>query len=99
MFVLVTYDVNSERTEKFRRLLCRYLVHEQNSVFSGELSQSELMRLRSDLRKMTIPNDRLIEVTAANRNNVSVRILTKNQENGALEEVQHDHHKTDSLIL
>jgi CRISPR/Cas system-associated endoribonuclease Cas2 len=33
MFVLFTYDVNSKRCNLFKKLLRKYLGHEQNSVF------------------------------------------------------------------
>ena len=37
MFVVVCYDVPAKRTEIFKKLLKEYLVHEQNSVFMGDL--------------------------------------------------------------
>jgi len=40
MFAMVTYDVPAKRTEVFRKLLSRYLTHEQNSVFMGRLSEA-----------------------------------------------------------
>lgn len=75
MFVLVTYDVVEKRTEKFRSLLCRYLVHEQNSVFSGTLTKSDMDVLRSQLKEISITGDRLMVVIAANRHNVAVERL------------------------
>ncbi len=40
MYVLMTYDVNAKRTEKFKKLLRKYLEHIQHSVFSGDLSEA-----------------------------------------------------------
>jgi CRISPR-associated protein Cas2 len=37
MFVLVAYDVDARRTAKYRRLLVKYLGHEQFSVFFGDI--------------------------------------------------------------
>ena len=75
MFILITYDVVEKRTEKFRSLLCKYLVHEQNSVFSGILKASELDILQSELSRISIPGDKLFLLVASNRHNVSVERL------------------------
>lgn len=99
MYVLVTYDAFDGRTEKFRKILVRYLTHEQKSVFAGDLTETKLLALRADLAKVAVPEDRILEVTAANRHNVSVTIFEKNGENGAFAPIDHSHHKADSAIL
>ena len=71
MYVLICYDVAAGRTERYRKVLARYLVHEQNSVFAGDLPESKLLKLRSELGSIAIPKDHVIEITAANRHNVS----------------------------
>lgn len=99
MYVLICYDVASGRTEKYRKLLARFLVHEQNSVFAGDLPESKLIALRNELGAIAIPEDRVIEITAANRHNVSVAVLQKTEQNSAFVRVLHEHHKNDSFIL
>lgn len=99
MYVLITYDVSARRTEVFRKILTRYLVHEQNSVFAGDLPESKLLKLRKALSAVAKPEDRLIEITAANRRNVSVSILQKDEGNGAFVLVSHDHHKDDAVVV
>lgn len=99
MYVLITYDVPSKRTEFFRKILTRYLVHEQNSVFAGDLPESKLLKLRKELGEIAKTEDRVIEITAANRHNVSVSILQKNGANGIFGPVKHDHHKDDSIVF
>ena len=99
MYVLIAYDVRSERTERFRKTLSRYLMHEQNSVFAGDLPMSELKRLRADLSEIAVPEDRLFEILAANRHNVSVSILRKNRSNGALEVELSQHHLQDATVI
>jgi CRISPR-associated protein Cas2 len=99
MYVLVTYDVPARRTGKYRKLLARYLRHEQNSVFGGNLAGSDHARLRSDLRALAEPGDRIVEITAENRHNLSVATLVKDPGNGTLREEEHDHHRRDSDIL
>lgn len=99
MYVLMTYDAFNGRTEKFRQILVRYLTHEQNSVFAGELTESKLLALRAALAKVAVPEDKILEVTAENRHNVSVSILEKNGENRRFAPIAHNHHKADSAIL
>jgi CRISPR-associated protein Cas2 len=75
MFVLVAYDVVDKRTEKFRSLLCRYLVHEQNSVFLGALKKSQFDMMKAGLKEISIPGDRLMIIISPNRHNVEIERL------------------------
>ncbi len=99
MYVLITYDVEAKRTEKFRKLLTRYLAHEQNSVFAGDLTESKLKMLHSELGKIAVPEDRVIQIKADNRHNVEVAILKKNERNGTLETQEDRTHIEDSRVI
>ncbi len=88
MFVLLTYDVIEKRTEVFRALLSRYLVHEQNSVFAGSLGKVELRALRAELAEKSIPGDRFLLLVAENRHNVDVIRLSKNTKGCLIENVE-----------
>lgn len=99
MFVVITYDVQSDRTEIFRKILTRFLIHEQNSVFMGDLTESSWKKLRSSLSAAMIPGDRLLKVEAKNKHNVSVAALRKNAGNGVLEDLSLIHHARSSMIL
>jgi CRISPR-associated protein Cas2 len=72
MFVMVTYDVAAKRTEKFRKLLSKYLGHEQFSIFYGDLAPSVLEKLRRELNKLVIDGDRVLEFIAENRHNIDI---------------------------
>ena len=99
MYVLITYDVEARRTARFRKILSRYLVHEQNSVFGGDLTEATLLKLHRDLASIAVEGDRIFEVRSENRHNVSVSLLHKSPGNAALAHVSHEHHKTNSMIL
>ena len=99
MYVLVAYDVCADRTEAFRRLLSRYLVHEQKSVFAGSLTAADLKRLRSEVATIARPGDEVMEVVSKNRHNVEVSLLRKNAGNGILEAQPHMHHIHDAEVL
>lgn len=55
MYVILVYDINLEDKVGQKVLrnvfkLCKkYLVHIQNSVFEGEITESQLLRLKSEL--------------------------------------------------
>ena len=72
MFVFVSYDVAAGRTEKFRRLLSRYLVHEQNSVFCGLLGRPNFQEMETGLKAELTDSDRVLMLVCENRFNVDV---------------------------
>jgi len=96
--MLMTYDVNAKRTEKFKKLLRGYLNHDQNSVFSGDITEAEAITLRSALSQLMIPEDKLTEITAANRKNVEVMHLQK-AEKGEVKRVPIEDHRCDFGVL
>lgn len=61
MYVILVYDINLEEKEGLRVLrkvfqICKkYLVHIQNSVFEGELLESQEARLKVELDKYIRP--------------------------------------------
>lgn len=100
MYMVATYDVEARRTEKFRKLLKRYLVHTQYSVFCGDISAAQAVRLRRELSQLMRPGDRVTEITAENRHNIEVCHLTKAStgKGKASRNIDLDH-KTDYKVL
>jgi len=99
VYVLITYDVEAKRTRHFHKILSRYLLHEQNSVFGGDLTEATMLRLHRDLARMASGSDRIFQVVAPNRHNVAVSILRKSAGNHTLEVISHNHHSEDAIIL
>ncbi len=52
MYVIIVYDVNVERVAKVCQYLRRYLDWVQNSVFEGELTDSQFKRIKQELKGM-----------------------------------------------
>lgn len=50
MYVLIVYDVAVERVTKIHKLLKRFLNWRQNSVFEGELTESQIENVKNALR-------------------------------------------------
>lgn len=100
MYMLMTYDVAAKRTERFKKLLRCYLEHTQYSVFSGDITDAQAIKLRSELSQLMIPGDRVMEITSANRHNVSVVQLTKNEsDKGKVKRQASRSHKSDFEVL
>ncbi len=55
MYVLLVYDVDVSRVPKVCKFLRRYLHWVQNSVFEGELRESQLEEVRWGLRQLIDP--------------------------------------------
>ena len=57
MYVILVYDINLEDKEGTKVLrnvfkICKkYLVHIQNSVFEGELLESQMLKLKAELNQ------------------------------------------------
>ncbi|MDO4383763.1 MAG: CRISPR-associated endonuclease Cas2 [Eubacteriales bacterium] len=55
MFVVLTYDISGPHIQKVLKICRRYLIHVQNSVFEGTISEAELNHLKVDLEKVAKP--------------------------------------------
>jgi CRISPR-associated protein Cas2 len=100
MFMLVTYDVEAKRTNKFKKLLRRYLNHEQYSVFTGDITKAQAISLQRELGQLMIPGDRVTEIRAANRQNIEVCQLAKSETGkGELKRTPLDDHRHDFTVL
>ena len=65
VYVIAVYDVQADRTRLFRNYLRRFLIHVQNSVFEGEVTEGELERMRNDLEEMLAPGESTIIYTVS----------------------------------
>jgi CRISPR-associated protein Cas2 len=52
MYVIIVYDIEESRVSKVCKFLRVYLNWIQNSVFEGNLTESELKRITKDLKKI-----------------------------------------------
>ena len=61
MYVILVYDINSDGNSqkvlnRVFKICKRYLTHIQNSVFEGELSEAQIIKLRYEIKKEIRPN-------------------------------------------
>lgn len=52
MYVIIVYDVNVEKVNKVCQYLRQYLNWVQNSVFEGELTESEYKKIETHLKEL-----------------------------------------------
>jgi CRISPR-associated protein Cas2 len=52
MYILLVYDVEEKRVNRVMKICRQYLSHIQNSVFEGQIKDSDLMELKSKLGKI-----------------------------------------------
>ena len=60
MHVILSYDVDSTRTQIFKKMAGRFLHHTHNSVFEGHITESQMMKLRRSIEKELKVNESLI---------------------------------------
>ncbi|MBF0238904.1 MAG: CRISPR-associated endonuclease Cas2 [SAR324 cluster bacterium] len=100
MYMVVMYDVEAGRTEKFKKLLRGFLNHTQYSVFTGDITEAQAIKLRRSLSQLMIPGDRVTEISAENRKNIDAFMLEKSDSGkGEIQRVPLDTHKRDFSVL
>ena len=60
MYAVVVYDVHVSKVQKVNAFLKRYLFWVQNSVFEGELSESQLREITKYLESTLDPDESTI---------------------------------------
>ena len=99
MFVVVCYDVPARRTSLYKKMLKEYLIHEQNSVFMGDLPEAEWMKLQSAISRKISPEDSILTLVCRNRHNVEVRRLAKDAAGGRMRQEKNRWYGEDWAIL
>ena len=66
MHVIVVYDVPSERTRIYRKLLRRRLEHLQQSVFYGELTEGQVTSMKNEIEDKLVPEDEVVIFESTN---------------------------------
>lgn len=51
-YLIVTYDIAEERVNKVRKILKKYLMWVQNSVFEGDISEGRLQKCKYELDRV-----------------------------------------------
>lgn len=57
MYVVIVYDISVDRVNKVRKFLRQYLIWRQNSVFEGDLTPAEFMKIKEELKNMIVEDE------------------------------------------
>ena len=57
MYVIAVYDMGEKRVGKMLKLMRRYLIWIQNSVFEGEITPSKLLELKIEAQKIMVKGE------------------------------------------
>ncbi len=52
MYCIIVYDIEQKRVNKICKALRKYLFWTQNSVFEGEITESDLLRIKYELDRI-----------------------------------------------
>lgn len=83
MYIILVYDIETQRIAKVLKLCRQYLVWIQNSTFEGELSPLQYKELQAKLKKIINPKKDSIIVfyhKAGLKPNKQVIGITKNED-------------------
>ena len=56
MFVIMVYDIGERRVQKVLKTSRKYLFWVQNSVFEGEITKANYVKLKAELKKIIDEN-------------------------------------------
>ena len=77
MFIILTYDITDmKRLNRTRKLLRKYLEWTQNSVFEGEITESNLKKCLNELNQVICKNeDSIYLYKVKNINNIKKELV------------------------
>lgn len=78
MYALIVYDVGEKRVAKVLKFLRSYLNWIQNSVFEGEITEAQLLKIKNKIMKITNPEeDSVIIFTSREKRWLSKSVIGK----------------------
>lgn len=86
MYVILVYDIKlndkgNKVLAKVFKVCKKYLIHIQNSVFEGEISKPQLMKLKSELKQYLREDmDSLIVFKSRNKNWLDKEFWAKDED-------------------
>ncbi len=75
-YLIITYDIGEDRVNKVRKILKKYFMWVQNSVFEGDTTEGKLAKCRSELRKVIREDeDSIYFYSLENRSNYEKTVM------------------------
>ncbi|MCM8787738.1 MAG: CRISPR-associated endonuclease Cas2 [Candidatus Omnitrophica bacterium] len=57
MYCIIVYDIAQKRVNKICKFLRKFLFWTQNSVFEGDIKESDLLKIKNGINKLIKKND------------------------------------------
>lgn len=86
-YAFLFYDVNEKRVSKVFKICKKYLSHYQKSVFRGEVTPSNLLLLKNELKKVVNMQEDFICIIKLKNDNVYGEEILGNQQNDTGEDL------------
>ena len=61
-YAFVFYDVGEKRVNKVFKICKKYLVHHQLSVFRGNITPSNLLRMKNEIESIIVPEEDFVTI-------------------------------------
>lgn len=83
-YAFVFYDVNEKRVNKVFKICKKYFKHHQKSVFRGNITPSNLIKLREELKKVVNVSEDVVTIikliSGASFDEETIGIVVKDSE-------------------
>ena len=80
-YAFLFYDVGEKRVQKVFKICKKYLSHYQYSVFRGEITPSNLISLKNDLKKIICNDEDFVCIIKLKNDNVFGEEIIGNKKN------------------
>lgn len=78
MFVILTYDVGEKRVNRVRKVLKKYIIWTQNSVFEGNITEAKLHKCLAEVnRHIDKEEDSIYVYRVENPKNITKDVIGK----------------------
>ncbi|MEI7475493.1 MAG: CRISPR-associated endonuclease Cas2 [bacterium] len=61
-YAFVFYDISEKRVQKVFKICKKYLIHYQYSVFRGEITPSNIIKMQNEFKKVINPKNDFISI-------------------------------------
>lgn len=61
-YAFVFYDINEKRVNKVFKICKKYFKHHQKSIFRGNITPANLIKLRADLEKVIVDKEDFVSI-------------------------------------
>ena len=61
-YAFVFYDIGEKRVQKVFKICKKYFKHHQKSVFRGDVTPANLLKMKSELKRIIVPEEDYVSI-------------------------------------